>query len=75
VSSSEENGETGTNDGEEVTVEGEDLDSLPEVGLEWLCDEDDGCQELTVFDPSAEDATTTWLSVDADAAIPLEEAR
>jgi hypothetical protein len=60
---------------DDVTVAGEALDALPEVDLEWLCDEETDCEELTVFDPRAESPETTWLSVDAHAAVSLEEAQ
>lgn len=71
MSTTEEDNGTGLDEAD--TVDGESLDTLPEVALDWLCDDEDDCQEITVFEPGAENPTTTWISVDAAVAIPLEE--
>ena len=71
---SSDTAENDTGGEDDLTVAGESLDALPEVALEWLCDEDTDCEELTVFDPRAENPTATWMSVDSDVAVPLEEA-
>jgi hypothetical protein len=48
---------------------------MSRLTLEWLCDDPADCEEVTVFDPVAEDPTTAWISVDAEAAVALYEAR
>lgn len=49
--------------------------AMSRLTLEWLCDDPADCEEVTVFDPVAEDPTTAWISVDAEAAVALYEAR
>lgn len=49
------------------------LEELPEFDLRYLFDDGEDPSQVTVFSP--EDLQTTWMTVDSDAAVPLEEVR
>ena len=49
------------------------LDTLPEFGLRYLFDDGSNPNSVTVYDPEA--LETTWITVDSDAAVSLEDVR
>ncbi|GAA0192938.1 DUF7511 domain-containing protein [Halobaculum roseum] len=49
------------------------LEDLPEFGLRYLFDDGSDPSSVTVYDP--ETLETTWITVDADAAVSLEDVR
>lgn len=51
----------------------ETTSSLPVFDLDYGFDDPDDPKSVTVFAPDAEDVATTWLSIDARYAIPLED--
>lgn len=53
-----------------------ELEALPEFDLVCRVDDDERPREFTVFPAEAGPAVlTTWLTVDVDAAVPLEDCR
>jgi hypothetical protein len=57
-------------------AEGEALDAFPEFDLAYLFDDPDDPREVTVFsDAAGDDITTTWITIDAEHAVPIEQAR
>lgn len=50
------------------------LCAFPELDLHARVDDEDDPQRLTVL-PAGTDDLTTWLTVDADVAVPLSDAR
>lgn len=55
---------------EDVVV---DAAALPTFDLDYGMDDPDEPTSVTVFDPDAEDASTTWLTMDRRHAVPLED--
>ncbi len=49
------------------------LDALPRFALDFAVDDPHAPSEVTLYDPLAEDVTTSWLTVDAAVAIDLAE--
>lgn len=47
----------------------------PEFDLEFLVDEENDPTELTVFSSHADDITTHWITVNIEAAIPIQDGR
>lgn len=47
----------------------------PEFELAYLVDDEVDPTELTVFSPDDDDITTHWITIDFDAAIPIEAVR
>ncbi|SHG58309.1 hypothetical protein [Halobaculum gomorrense] len=47
------------------------LDDLPEFELRYLFDDGSDPSSVTVYDP--ETLETTWITVDADAAVSLDD--
>ena len=54
---------------------GEARSSFPTFELEYLFDDADDPAEVTVFSPDGEDVTTHWITIDIDAAVPIEAVR
>jgi len=53
-----------------------EFEQLPEFYLECMYDDWDDPSEVTVFSPAAsDDLRTTWLTVDRDHAVALEDVR
>lgn len=50
-----------------------DAATLPTFDLDYGLDDPDDPTAVTVFDPGAEDASTTWLTMDRRHAVPLED--
>jgi hypothetical protein len=51
----------------------ESLNRLPDFDLEYGVDDRQEPTEVTVYDPGAEDVTTSWLSADAATAVDLAD--
>ena len=49
------------------------LEDLPEFELRYLFDDGSDPTSVTVYDPEV--LETTWITVDADAAVSLEDVR
>ncbi|QZX99971.1 DUF7511 domain-containing protein [Halobaculum rubrum] len=49
------------------------LENLPEFGLRYLFDDGSDPSSVTVYDP--ERLETTWITVDTDTAVSLEDVR
>ena len=47
------------------------LDPLPSFALDFGVDDPHDPSEVTVYDPLAEDVTTSWLTIEAAAAVDL----
>lgn len=47
-------------------------EDLPSFDLACHYDDTEDPAEVTVFDPDSADVTTTWLTVDAESAVPLD---
>ncbi|WP_435063212.1 DUF7511 domain-containing protein [Halobaculum sp. EA56] len=61
-----------TSDGR-TRLEGERLEELPEFDLRYLFDDGERPSSVTVYAP--ESLETTWITVDADVAVSLDELR
>ncbi|MXR41361.1 hypothetical protein GRX01_08420 [Halobaculum sp. WSA2] len=53
--------------------ESDTLDDLPEFGLRYLLDDGSDPSSVTVYDP--ETLETTWITVDTDTAVSIEDVR
>jgi len=49
------------------------LDDLPEFGLRYLLDDGSNPSSVTVYNPDT--LETTWITVDTDTAVSLEDVR
>ena len=49
------------------------IDDLPTFELDYGFDDPNDPRELTIFAPDAESVTTSWLSIDARFAVPIED--
>lgn len=49
------------------------LHELPSFTLRYLADETERPEEITIFSPEMESLTTTWITIDAEHAIALED--
>ena len=49
------------------------MDELPSFELDYGFDDPDEPTEVTIFAPDAELVTTTWLSMDANFAVSIED--
>lgn len=47
----------------------------PEFALDFLVDDEVEPSELTIFSPEGDDITTQWITVEIDAAVPIEAVR
>jgi hypothetical protein len=53
-----------------------DRTALPTFELEWAVDDADDPSEVTLFsDGEGDDLTVSWLTIDADHAVPIDEIR
>jgi hypothetical protein len=53
-----------------------DLESLPEFACSYLYDDAEDPSEVTVYLDAADvDLMTSWITVDCETAVPLEDAR
>lgn len=53
--------------------EGERLGDLPDFELRYLLDDGDEPRSVTIYAPEA--LETTWITVDVDSAVALDEVR
>ena len=49
------------------------IDELPTFALDYGFDDPHDPRELTIFAPDAESVTTSWISIDAGHAVPIED--
>lgn len=49
------------------------FDELPRFDLTYLTDDDEEPSEVTVFPESGENFVSTWITIDIDHSVPLEE--
>ncbi|MFC7071281.1 hypothetical protein [Halobaculum lipolyticum] len=56
-----------------ASLEGERLEDLPEFDLRYLFDDGERPSSVTIYAP--ESLETTWITADADVAMPLDELR
>lgn len=61
-----------TSDGR-AELEGELLDDLPEFDLRYLLDDGERPTSVTVYAP--DNLESTWITIDADAAVSLDDLR
>ncbi|MFB6094455.1 MAG: hypothetical protein ABEJ77_05905 [Halanaeroarchaeum sp.] len=55
---------------------GAELDELPEFELCFLFDDQESPDEVTVFEPGADERSATrWLTIDSDHAVSLADLR
>lgn len=57
------------------TNETANLEELPTFDLRYLYDDTETPSELTIFSPDMETLTTSWITIDASHAVPLEDIR
>jgi hypothetical protein len=53
--------------------EGDTIDEFPEMDLDCAVDESSTPTQLTIFDPGSEYVATSWISVDHDTGISLQQ--
>lgn len=53
----------------------EALSTYPTFDLTYLFDDADDPTAVTVFSPDEGDVTTHWITIDVEAAVPIEAAR
>lgn len=50
-----------------------DVDKLPKFDLTYLTDDEEEPSEVTVFPKSDENFVSTWITIDIDHTVPLDE--
>ena len=60
---------------EPAAEDGGALRRLPTYELEFLFDEDESPNEVTIFVDDVGELATSWLTIDVEHAVPLEEVR
>lgn len=60
---------------EPIADEGQTLQRLPRYELEFLFDQEETPNEVTVFVDDVGELATSWLTIDVEHAVPLEEVR
>jgi len=53
--------------------DGDTIDEFPEVHLDCAVDESSQPTRVTIFDPESEHVATSWISVDYDTGVSLQQ--